>query len=267
VATRPKVHQLEATRAILAIARRRCKVDDRHRDLLPDAEDSDPREVLDYLRKYSGSNIPRWVLQADICDALTLNNWLWWEDRRRELHFLKAGRERGLFLSQLGAQVGVGKQGVVDRIDRLEALLRYDRPDEKLSRTARQAQRYSSQRRAVENDWLNAHWEALRSLIVDMVGLAEQYRLSDDEREWIDELAIDAREGGFTPATMAVLSLAAAEMRTSEAVVALDSSRPYRVHAVLNRVDALRSSFAAVGTGDGVKRSAGSLRPQANLAI
>lgn len=257
MATRPKVHQLEAARAIRAIARRRSKVDDRHRDLLPDAEDSDPREVLDYLRKYSGMDIPRWVLQADICDALTLNNWLWWEDRRRELHFLTAGRERGLFLSQLGAQVGIGKQGVVDRIDRLEALLRYDRPDEKLSRAARQAQRYSSQRRAVENDWLTAHLDAVQALIADMVGFAEHYRLRDDEREWIDELAIDAREGAFTPATMAVLGLAAAELRTAEAVVGLDSARPYRVHAVLSRVDALRSSFAAVGTGDGVRPSAG----------
>ena len=65
--------------------------------------------MLDYLRKFSGPDIPRWVLQAEVSDALTLNNWLWWEDRRRELFFLKAGRARGVFLSQLGAQVGVGK--------------------------------------------------------------------------------------------------------------------------------------------------------------
>ena len=119
MAIRPKVHRSELGVAIVRIARRRDKVEDRHREKLPDSPESDPREVLDYLRKYSGPDIPRWVLQADVCDALTLNNWLWWEDRRRELHFLKAGRDRGLFLSQLGAQVGVGKQGVLDRIDRL----------------------------------------------------------------------------------------------------------------------------------------------------
>lgn len=110
MAARPMVHRVEVVRAITTIATRRTKVDDRHRDRLPDSEDSDPREVLDYLRKYSAPPIPLWVLQADVCDALTLNNWLWWEDRRRELHFLKAGRERGLFLSQLGAQVGVGSR-------------------------------------------------------------------------------------------------------------------------------------------------------------
>ena len=49
--TRPIVHRAEVARAIVMIARRRAKVDDRHRDLLSDSEDSDPREVLDYLRK------------------------------------------------------------------------------------------------------------------------------------------------------------------------------------------------------------------------
>ena len=127
MATRPKVHRSELARAIEMIAKRRAKVDDLHRDRLPDSPDSDPREVLDYLRKYSGPDIPRWVLQADVCDALTLNNWLWWEDRRRELHFLKAGRDRGLFLTQIGAQVGVGKQGVLDRIDSATAARRFAR--------------------------------------------------------------------------------------------------------------------------------------------
>src|SRR6202162_678314 len=93
MASRPKVHRSELSRAIVMIAKRRAKVDDRDREMLPDSPNADPREVLDYLRKYSGKNIPKWVLQADICDALTLNNWLWWEDRRRELHFLRARSE------------------------------------------------------------------------------------------------------------------------------------------------------------------------------
>lgn len=147
---RPKVHRFEVERAIAMIASRRAKVEDRHRDRLPDSADADPREVLDYLRQYSGIDIPRWVLQADITDALTLNNWLWWEDRRRELHFLKAGRDRNVFLSQIGRQIGVGKQGVLDRIDRLEALLRYDRPNEKITREARNAAR-ASRDRALSN--------------------------------------------------------------------------------------------------------------------
>ena len=244
MAARPKVHRTEAARAITVIARRRDKVEDRHRELLPDADDSDPREVLDYLQKYSGPDIPRWVLQADVCDALTLNNWLWWEDRRRELHFLKAGRSRGLFLTQLGSQVGVGKQGVLDRIDRLEALLRYDRPDEKITRA--------------ELHWLDEHAEQVRSLGAALLDHAARYALDeDDEREWIDELAIDLRDEVLTPATMVLMGLAAAELRTSAAVLALDSTRPHRVHTVLSRVDDLRSRFAALGTTEGPQRASG----------
>lgn len=249
MAARPMVHRVEVARAITMIAKRRTKVDDRHRDRLPDSEDSDPREVLDYLRKYSAPPIPLWVLQADVCDALTLNNWLWWEDRRRELHFLKAGRERGLFLSQLGAQVGVGKQGVIDRIDRLEALLRYDRPDEKLSRAARQAARVAQERRPAQIRWIEQHRCALMGLAAAIVAQAEHYQLPDEEREWIDELAVDAGDAAWTPATMAVMSLAAAELRTAPAIVGLDSPRPHAVHLILQKVDEVRSRFAALGNG------------------
>ena len=209
--TRPMVHRTEVARAIVMIARRRAKVDDRRRDLLPDSEDSDPREVLDYLQKFSGKDIPLWVLQAEVSDALTLNNWLWWEDRRRELHFLKAGRARGLFLSQLGAQVGVGKQGLLDRIDRLDALLRFDRPDEKLSRAARQAARAADHRRLVEKRWIDEHRDELLKVIEALVHQADRLELLDEDREWIDELGRDARDDTLVPTTMVLLGLAAAD--------------------------------------------------------
>jgi hypothetical protein len=230
------------------IAKRRAKVDDRNRDRLPDAPDSDPRDVLDYLQRFSAWDIPRWVLQADVCDALTLNNWLWWEDRRRELHFLKAGRDRGLFLSQIGAQVGVGKQGVVDRIDRLEALLRYDRPDEKITRSARHADRRARERRPAEDAWIEAHRDELLTVIADLVDQADRFGLGEEDREWLDELTIDARAGDeLTPTTMVILGLAAAELRTAPAVLALDGQRPYAVHGALQHAEALRSRFAECG--------------------
>jgi hypothetical protein len=248
MATRPKVHQKELERAVVMIAKRRAKVDDPDRESLPDSPASDPREVLDYLRRHSGPGIPRWVLQADVCDALTLNNWLWWEDRRRELHFLKAGRDRGLFLAQLGAQVGVGKQGVLDRIDRLEALLRYDRPDEKIMRTARSSDREARQRRPVEIAWLQPHHDELLALISGLVGQADHYRLDERDREWVDQLEIDARDDDLHPATMVILGLAVAELRTARAILALGNARPYTVHGLLTRADQLRSQFAELGT-------------------
>ena len=240
------VHRAEVARAITVIARRRTKVGDRNRDLLPDAEDSDPREVLDYLRRFCGPDIPRWVLQAEISDALTLNNWLWWEDRRRELFFLKAGRQRGLFLAELGAQVGVGKQGVLDRIDRLEALLRFDRPDEKLTRATRQAARAKQDRRHAQMRWIQEHREVLLSTIAALIDQADHYGLADADREWIDELAADAGDETLVPTTLTILGLATAELRTFPAVVSLDVQRPRPVHRVLAGADSLRSSFAAL---------------------
>jgi hypothetical protein len=247
MATRPKVHRSELSRAITMIARRRAKVDDFNRDRLPDSPDSDPREVLDYLQKFSRQDIPLWVLQADVGDALTLNNWLWWEDRRRELHFLKAGRDRGLFLSQIGAQVGVGKQGVLDRIDRLEALLRYDRPDEQITRAARRSDREARERRPAEDAWLDARREELATVIAGLVGEADRFEIENEDREWVDELAIDVRDHAITAVTVVILGLAVAELRTAPAVLALDGTRPYAVHGLLTRAEGLRSRFAELG--------------------
>ena len=246
MAIRPKVHRSELELALVRIARRRAKVDDRHREKLPDSPESDPREVLDYLRRYSGPDIPQWVLQADVCDALTLNNWLWWEDRRRELHFLRAGRDRGLFLSQLGAQVGVGKQGILDRIDRLEALLRFDRPDEKIIRASRREERERREQLPAEEAWLSTRRTDLHAVITGLVDQADRFEV--EERDWVDELEIDGRRDDFTRSTMVILGLAAAELRTAPAVLALDSTRPYAVHGLLTRADVLRSQFAELGS-------------------
>ncbi|MEV0287890.1 hypothetical protein AB0H36_27570 [Kribbella sp. NPDC050820] len=213
---------------------------------MPDSPDSDPLEVLDYLRRYSGSDIPLWVRRADVCDALTLNTWLWWEDRRRELHFLRAGVECGLHLAEIGSQIGIGKQGVRDRIDRLEALLRYDRPDEKIMRRERRLEQEAGEGTSPELAWLAARRDVIVAVIVALIEQAEHYALAEDDREWIDELAVDIGEERLTPATMVMLGLAAAELRTAEPVLALSSQRPFTVHEVLRRADAVRSDFAAL---------------------
>ena len=131
-----------------------------------------------------------------------------------------------LFLAQLGAQVGVGKQGVIDRIDRLESLLRYDRPDEKISRLSRKSSREATERWPSEVAWLHAHRDELVAVISSLVDHADRYALPDEDREWVDEAAIDARSQEFTPASMVILGLAAAELRSAPAVLALDSARP-----------------------------------------
>ena len=72
-------------------------------------------------------------------------------------------------------------------------------------------------------------------------------RYSVEEREWVDELEIDGRDDHLSPATMVILGLAAAELRTAPAVLRLDSGRPYAVHTLLARADHLRSQFAELG--------------------
>lgn len=226
---------------------RRIKVEDPDRHLLPDDPDNPQvREVLDYLQTHT--RVPPWVLQADVCDALRLNNYLWWADRRRELAWLRAGVRRGLFLTQLGSAVGTGKQGVRDRIDRLEALLAFHRPDEQLTREQRRAERTAAARREVETGWVEERTDQLADIAAGFTAAARRYGLADDEREWIDELASDGREQVFTPASMTVLSLAADELRAAPGIVALNhGSRPHAVHQWLARADQLRSAFAGLG--------------------
>lgn len=229
------------------IAKRRAQIDDPHREALPEAPDSDPREVVDYLRDHSRAGLPTWVLQADVCDALTINNWLWWEDRRRELYFLRAGVASGLSLSQIGTQIGVGKQGVRDRIDRLDALLRFDRPDEKLIREERHSKQARQQSQATETDWLNSRRESFLAIAHSLVAHAGDLELPDTDREWLDELAVDAHDNNLSPATMVILGLATAEIRTAHQVLTLPGDRPHPIHALLARADSLRSQYAALG--------------------
>ena len=89
----------------------------------------------------------------------------------------------------------MGKQGLLDRVDRLEALLRFDRPDEKLTRAARQAARAADHRRLVETRWIDEHRAELLRVIEALVHQADRYQILDEDREWIDELGRDARDG------------------------------------------------------------------------
>ena len=246
MATPPRITRAELIGHIDLIAKRRQKIDDPHRELLPAADNQlgtrEVLDVLDYLRKYP--TVHRWVQQADAVNALQLTVWLWWEDRRRELHWLKIGRQRGLFLSQLGAPFGIGKRGVIDRVDRLEALLQFDRPDEQLSRELRRA----GANRAEETVWVRQHADALRALTEELVAAADRFALAEDERPMLDELALDARDDAFTPGSMALLGLATAELATARPVAELGGRpQPYAVHRTLERAQQLLAEFGALG--------------------
>lgn len=253
MSTPPKVTKSELISHLEMVTKRRRKVDDPHLDELPAVDNHiDSRTVLDfldYLRKYP-ARTPGYR-HADITAALQLTVWLWWEDRRRELSWLKAGRSAGMFLAQLGEPLGIGKRGVIDRIDRLEALLRFDRPDEKHTREARRRSAFE----AIEVDWVAEHRDQLHEVIADLVAEADRWNLAEDDRLMLDELARDATDDhsdhtddGLTPGSMNLLNLAVMELTTAEPVAELATAvKPYKVHGVLERANRLRSEFAGLG--------------------
>jgi len=244
MATPPRVPDTQLSATLHRIANRREKVQDNDLERLPDPEQAHPVEMLSFLQRYQ--RVPRWVAQADVADALILAAWLWWEQRRVERTWLSRGRRLGLFLSQLGAPLGVGKRGVLDRLDRHEALLRFDRPDEKVTRASRRAAAEAEARRAVEQTWIEQHAAELTTLAQAVASQADRYELADEDREWVDELARDARDGAWTPASMTVLGMATDELQSAPEILALEGPRPHTVHQVLERATALRSEFAAL---------------------
>ena len=251
MATRPRVHRRELELAISRIAIRRVEIDDPSREQLPDSPESDPREVLDYLARHVPRRVSHKVLQAETCDALVLISWLWWEDQRRELRLLKTAVATGMPLAQIGSQLGIGKQGVRDRIDRLEGLLRFDRPDEKLARGERRRERIAAAGESPEEAWLRAHEQEVLAIGRLLVAAAARYSLKEREREWLDELEVDLERGLLTPAVMAVLGLAAGELRIAEVMASETSPTsaprpPTTTSRYLARADDLRSQFAAV---------------------
>jgi hypothetical protein len=126
------------------------------------------------------------------------------------------------------------------------------RPDEKITRAARRADRDALLRRPVEMAWLSEHHDELLAVMAGLVGEADRYRLEDADREWVDQLAIDAHDDDLRPATMVILGLAVAELRTAPAVLGLGNGRPFAVHTLLARADRLRGQFAEVGRKDSV---------------
>jgi hypothetical protein len=256
VSTPPRITDTELAAAVERIARRHDRIDDSRRS----AMGTEPRDVLDYLAARSPAGIPRWVAAADTADALILSTWCWWDDRRRELRLLRTGRSLGLSLSELGAPLGITtRRGTQDRIDRLDALLRYDRPDEQLTRDARRAAR----NRDARQDWIDAHRDEIRAVLAGFLAQARRFAdaVAPEEHEgrpdvepgdvdlpsagageWLDELTADYDADDLTPATLAVAGLAAAELRTAPAVLGLDPR--HRLHTALREVEAMRARYA-----------------------
>jgi hypothetical protein len=137
--------------------------------------------------------------------------------------------------------------------------LRYDRPDEQLTRDARRAAR----NRDARQDWIDAYRGEIRAVLAGFLAQARRFAdaVAPEEHagrpavepgdvdlpfagagEWLDELTADYDADDLTPATLAVAGLAAAEPRTAPAVLALDAK--HRLHTALREVETLRARMA-----------------------
>ncbi|MEU4377705.1 hypothetical protein [Pseudonocardia alni] len=254
MATPPRVTDAERDAAVTRIVDRHDRIDDPRRSELG----SDPRDVVTFVLNRGPAGVPRWVQAADHHDAVVLSSWCWWEERRRERRLLRQGSTLGLSATELGAPLGIrSRQGVRDRLDRLDALLTNDRPDEQLGREARRGAR---QRDAGQN-WLDQHLSEVRPILLALIGQARWLldeaegaepttpdgnhadAESDDIRDWADELAADYQDEVLTPATLALAGLLAAELRAHPSTVDMDHR--HRLRTTLAQVESLRASLAA----------------------
>jgi hypothetical protein len=238
--TPPRITTNELAETIQHIRRRHAAANDPTWGLIT----TDPRDVLDYLADYAHNpDNPEGVRSADAVDRITLAVWLWWDDRRREYAALRDAL-RLLHASQVAAALGMTtRQGPRDRLDRLDALLRYDRPNEKLTRDARRAAALY----VVHGD-ARAAWIATRHVMLDdvatrLLDAAARYEVA--EREWLDELAADQGATAWTPGSIGVLGLAIGELRTAPAVLALPGH--HAVFRALAAADRIRADFARIG--------------------
>lgn len=260
----------ERDAAVDRIVKRHVKVEDPQ---FGSVDVDRPADLLEYIHRQTVAHVqnlapghlrlPRWVIVHDVDDGLVLHNWNRAEELRRERDLLRGGIALGIPLSQLGAPLGLGsrvrsidgnrRQGVQDRLDRLEALLEYDRPDASITRAARRVARETADRKAAgerdpQNAWLHANASWISSVAAQL--LAAEPFADDATAELLVEVRHDWRDGEWTPGSLVWLSMAAQALRVSSFVdksntvrYVADLGATHRVHRAIKGVEDLRSAF------------------------
>jgi hypothetical protein len=207
--------------------------------------------VLSYLRKHPADQEDGWFARAEVADALILVLARYWEHRRQELHWLRAGIRLGLPRRLLSEPLGLGthlrsedgnpSSALPERLQSLSDVLEYDDAGADLSRSNRRSQALEpGDPRAV---WLHSRRREIADAIGNMLTCAAQF--GADEDPWVAELAGDLRDDHLSSGTFAVWGLVTAGIRSSRSVAALRTTR--NVHRWLRTADLLRSEFSNVG--------------------
>lgn len=198
--------------AIERIHTRHADADDPRREHLP-ADPSggstcdlaaDASEALDYVLAHLEALPPAWR-RDELRDALILRVGLYWRDLEREHRLLTAlERARGASWRDAAVLNITTRQSFVNRLDGLDrALARWrGRPeaDPRLD--------------AVQERWLAAHRERVRALAAGLAAVRDDPSRDRpvEAVEWLEYLAEDL-EGELTPASVAMIGLAVAELR------------------------------------------------------
>lgn len=258
--TPPRITRDECEAVIARIHRRHSDIDDPRRSGLG----TDPRDVVSWvLARGREGGIPPDIAARDCNDALILHAWCWWDERRRERALLRRGLALAVTATELGSALGIrSRQGVRDRLDRLDALLTHDRPDEQLARASRRAQHA----RGGQQQWLHDHHDQARAVLTALVAQTHRFlrglasagtpagaesagsdtaadRDSGDEiADWLAEIVADLSVDEITAATMALAGLLSGALRAHPAARDLDPR--HRLHATLLELETLRSALA-----------------------
>lgn len=217
MATPRRVTLTEAQQAVQRITARRHEIDDKHRDLLSD----DPADVLVYLRRHSGREVPARVREQDVHDGLIISTYLWWRHAEDELWLLESAEILKVPRRSVGALLRIKTgQGVIDRRDRLRAMLGpLGVPSEKLWREHRGSPTDPRQR------WLDAHRRAISEITKVVLNSAELVA-DDDVAADLDDLSRNEKADTFTPGCFVELLLAGQDLQALPAVRELQPGHP-----------------------------------------
>ena len=220
----PQVSDERSRTAVEEIARRRQVVDDPHRELLSD----DPLEVLDYLRKYSGS-MPDWVKAADVQDGLLLKVHLWWKLESHEAWLLNSSERLKLSRRQVGKILGVtSSQGFVNRLNAKISLFPGLRQVGVTSPVADGTVDKAVEVILAGTDprlpWLNNHRQELENL--GHVLLQVRDKASEDAYEYLAQVQDDLRAGVCSPGSFMQLAFAVHELSGNGDLEDLEADHP-----------------------------------------
>lgn len=252
VTTPPRPTRQQVDTALARIAANRRRIDDPHQEMLSD----EPWEVLAYLRKYSGREIPEGVRAEDVEDGLTLRLHLWWEGEAIEAWLLQSAEKLQMPRPQVAGMLGLRSgQGVAERLFRLGEKLNNRRPRRRSDPAAGQPTITAvtddhpvAEPGDVLQSWLAERRTQLERYAAVLVDHKDVAGLSDETYAEVLALRDMTRDPGRGIPWFMQITDTTVHLSADPAVKKLDGQHPLR--RTLARLDALSSQWAGLRRRD-----------------